>query len=185
MFTLNHTYMLKLGIGDPVKSRWFPLDTAAGLTWTQCQPCKSCYEQNDPIYNSRSFKSNKKLPCYDASCKSPFHCFEGDCFYGITYGDVYETKEVDSLDTSTLLPPDEPSPVSVQNIRFGCSLESKDFVSIQKKIIAGIMGLNWDSTSFMVQLGRLVPDRFSCCLFQPDKSFHSLLEFGDQMYDKK
>ncbi|GAY59506.1 hypothetical protein CUMW_194960 [Citrus unshiu] len=23
------------------------------------------------------------------------------------------------------------------------------------------MGLNWDSTSFMVQLGRLVPDRFS------------------------
>ncbi|KAK9212310.1 hypothetical protein WN943_001692 [Citrus x changshan-huyou] len=138
MFTLNHTYMLKLGIGDPVKSLWFLLDTVAG-----------------------------------------------DCFYGITYGDVYETKEVDSLDTSTLLPPDEPSPVSVQNIRFGCSLESKDFVSIQKKIIAGIMGLNWDSTSFMVQLGRLVPDRFSCCLVQPDKSFHSRLEFGDQMYDKK
>ena len=45
MFTLNHTYMLKLGIGDPVKSLWFLLDIVAGLTWTQCQPCKSCYEQ--------------------------------------------------------------------------------------------------------------------------------------------
>lgn len=45
MFTRNHTYMLKLGIGDPVKSLWFLLDTVAGLTWTQCQPCKSCYEQ--------------------------------------------------------------------------------------------------------------------------------------------
>lgn len=134
----SYLYMVKLGIRDTVKSLWFLLDTRAGLTWAQCQPCKSFHEQNDLIHNSRSLKSYKRLPCNDATYKSPFYCFKEGCFYSITYDDNSETKGVLSLETFTLLSPDENSQVSVQNIRFDCTFKSKDF--FRRKTLLGL----WD-----------------------------------------
>lgn len=75
------------------------------------------------------------------------------------------------------------SPASVQNIRFGFSYDSKGFGFIWWEKIAGILGLNRDPNSMIVQLGRLVLNRFSYCLVQPDKSFRIYLKFGDEMYE--
>ncbi|KAJ4726289.1 Aspartic proteinase [Melia azedarach] len=73
------------------------------------------------------------------------------------------------------------SPASVQNIRFGFSYDSKGFGFIWWEKIAGILGLNRDPNSMIVQLGRLVLNRFSYCLVQPDKSFRIYLKFGDEI----
>ncbi|KAK3199010.1 hypothetical protein Dsin_022425 [Dipteronia sinensis] len=59
----NAAYLVKVGIGELEDEYWLIFDTGSDLTWIQCKPCLSCYDQVDPIFNPKVsyplFKSNQ------------------------------------------------------------------------------------------------------------------------------
>lgn len=46
--------LVALCIGIPPVGNLLILDTGSGLTWIQCQPCKSCYNQSYPVFDPRN-----------------------------------------------------------------------------------------------------------------------------------
>ncbi|GER30271.1 eukaryotic aspartyl protease family protein [Striga asiatica] len=46
-------YLMKIGIGTPPIEILAIADTGSDLTWTQCQPCSGCYDQQDPLFDPR------------------------------------------------------------------------------------------------------------------------------------
>ncbi|KAI3985753.1 hypothetical protein MKX01_030667 [Papaver californicum] len=66
LLTLNYIVTLQLG----KRNMTVLVDTGSDLTWVQCQPCKLCYSQQDPILNPGLSRTYKSVACNSSSCQS-------------------------------------------------------------------------------------------------------------------
>ncbi|KAL5736010.1 hypothetical protein ACOSP7_030480 [Xanthoceras sorbifolium] len=181
-------YIAEVGIGTPPLKVNLLLDTGGGLIWTQCEPCKNCYPQPNPLYNSQASSTYRKLPCDHPLCSGPiklYTCVNGECIYGVSYGGGSSgyTKGVASLE-SFVFPANGQSTKTIDNIIFGCSNDNQNFATFQRNgQISGIMGINLSPNSLFKQLLGEIGNRFSYCVtpFEDVMPAPSLMRFGDDI----
>ncbi|KAG0479491.1 hypothetical protein HPP92_010349 [Vanilla planifolia] len=97
--TLNYIVTIKIGGKEMI----LVVDTGSDLTWVQCQPCSSCYSQEDPIFNPSASPSYQPILCNSPTCSSvqiatgiSFSCGidQPSCNYSLSYGDGSYTSGV-------------------------------------------------------------------------------------------
>ncbi|KAH7865740.1 hypothetical protein Vadar_010595 [Vaccinium darrowii] len=97
--TLNYIVTIELG----GKNTTVIVDTGSDLTWVQCQPCKLCYNQQDPLFNPNTSPSYQSVTCNSTTCQS-LQFSTGNsglcgtenqpptCDYSVSYGDGSYTR---------------------------------------------------------------------------------------------
>lgn len=168
-------YIVTVGVGTPKKEQSLIFDTGSDLTWIQCQPCvRSCYQQQEPIFNPSASKSYKNITCNSAECSrltaatgNTPGCSISTCIYGIQYGDSsfsvgYFGTETLSLTASSVFP----------NFLFGCGQNNQGLFGGA----AGLLGLGRDQVSVVSQTASKFGKYFSYCLPSPSSS--GTLSFG-------
>ncbi|XP_047331069.1 aspartic proteinase CDR1-like [Impatiens glandulifera] len=170
-------YLMEISIGTPPVKQLATIDTASVIVWTQCLPCMKCYEQIQPMFNSRNSLTYNVLRCNTTQCKSlerhNIHgCLEAThkCEYKVTYKDKSITYGDLALETykigNTLLP----------NMVYGCSNANKGGFDMNT---AGIIGLGRGPLSLVGQLGHLIRGKFSYCLVNwMERNTRSKISFG-------
>ncbi|KAL8536907.1 hypothetical protein ACS0TY_012186 [Phlomoides rotata] len=155
-------YLVTVGIGSPKKTLTLIFDTGSDLTWTQCQPCTSCYKQQDPIFNPSSSTSYSNISCGSSQCSqltsatgNNLGCSTGTCLYGIQYGDRsfsvgYFSKDTLSITSTDVFP----------NFLFGCGRNNQGLFGKT----AGLIGLGRDPLSLISQTSQKYGKYFSYCL---------------------
>ncbi|KAL5992893.1 hypothetical protein ACLOJK_013812 [Asimina triloba] len=170
----NGEFLTSLAIGTPPVPFLAILDTGSDLIWTQCKPCKDCYDQPGPVFDPSKSSSFKKLPCASSLCKAlPISKCSGDCEYLYSYGDYSTTQGVLASETFTF------GKVAVPSIGFGCGEDNEGKGFSQGD---GLMGMGWGPLSFASQLGA---GKFSYCLTSLDDTSTSPLLFGSLAQLKK
>ncbi|KAI3912046.1 hypothetical protein MKW98_007573 [Papaver atlanticum] len=76
----SSSYVVQLSLGTPptAEDQYLILDTAAELTWLQCDGCIDCFKQKQPLYNPHDSSTYKLLPCDHPLCKS-YNCNHNHC----------------------------------------------------------------------------------------------------------
>ncbi|XP_059275086.1 aspartyl protease family protein At5g10770-like [Lycium ferocissimum] len=156
-------YIVTLGIGTPKKDLSLVFDTGSDLTWTQCQPCvKSCYAQQQPIFNPSLSTTYSNISCSDTACsglKSATGnnpgCSSSKCIYGLQYGDSSFSIGFFAKDKLTLTPNDV-----FDGFMFGCGQNNKGLFGKT----AGLIGLGRDPLSIVSQTAQKFGKYFSYCL---------------------
>ncbi|KAH6783639.1 Eukaryotic aspartyl protease family protein [Perilla frutescens var. hirtella] len=155
-------YIVSVSLGSPKKSLSLIFDTGSDLTWTQCQPCaRSCYKQQDPIFDPSSSTSYTNITCTSPTCSqvssatgnSP-RCSGSTCVYTIQYGDQSFSVGYLSKDTLTIT-----SDVFT-NFQFGCGQNNQGLFGKT----AGLIGLGRDPLSIVSQTAAKYGKYFSYCL---------------------
>ncbi|KAI9185237.1 hypothetical protein LWI28_005534 [Acer negundo] len=171
-------YLVKIGIGTLGTGYWLILDTGSDLTWIQCKPCVSCYDQVDPIFDPKYSSSFRNLSCTKEISCHPYICKDRQCLYGISYEDGSESVGYIAREFFIFT---APSPPFSFRMKFGCSSEA---IGNFKGKISGVLGMNMEPISFMGQLGKYYfSNKFSYCLVAPDIVTHNYLKFGDDAYN--
>lgn len=178
-------YIVKVGIGTPPVFMFLLLDTGSGLIWSQCKPCKKCYKQKMPMYDSLASTTYRKLPCNHPLCagdKKIYECVNQQCVYDVSYGagDV-STRGVSSLESFTVGLNDKP--YVIQNLVFGCSDDTEIPVFEERGVLSGIMGFSLSPDSIVSQLSDQTGKRFSYCFppFTQEVNFPRFVKFGNDI----
>ncbi|MED6206253.1 hypothetical protein PIB30_024840, partial [Stylosanthes scabra] len=111
-----------LSIGTPPVEAFVIADTGSDLIWTQCLPCRNCYNQTLPIFDPARSCTFKSISCNSNNA----------CTYKYEYGDNSTT--IGNLATESF----RIGSLVVPNIAFGCSHES---FGLFYKTDNGIIGL--------------------------------------------
>ena len=155
----NGEFLMNLAIGTPAETYSAIMDTGSDLIWTQCKPCKVCFDQPTPIFDPEKSSSFSKLPCSSDLCAAlPISSCSDGCEYRYSYGDHSSTQGVLATETFTF------GDASVSKIGFGCGEDNRGRAYSQG---AGLVGLGRGPLSLISQLG--VP-KFSYCLTSIDDS---------------
>lgn len=155
----NGEFLMSLSIGTPPQSYEAIMDTGSDLIWTQCKPCKQCYDQPTPIFDPTQSSTFSKLPCSNELCTSlSTSSCNGDCEYAYSYGDYSSTQGV--LASETFSFGDE----KVVKIGFGCGEDNEGSGFSQG---SGLVGLGRGPLSLVSQLSE---PKFSYCLVSIDSS---------------
>lgn len=185
MYRDSFIYIVNVGIGTPPVFMFLVLDTGGGLIWSQCKPCKNCYRQRMPMYDSRASSTYRKLPCDHPLCvgdNNLYKCVDQQCVYDISYGNgEVTTKGVASLESFTVRAGNRAS--LVQNLIFGCSDDTKNALFEQRGVISGIMGFSLSPDSIVSQLADQIVKRFSYCFppFTEEVNFPRYVKFGNDV----
>lgn len=164
----NGEFLMKLAIGTPPLTFSAIMDTGSDLIWTQCSPCKDCFNQSTAIFDPKKSDSFSKLPCSSPLCKALPSSTCGDgCEYYYAYGDYSSTQGLLAAETFTF-----GDSVSVPKIGFGCGEENEGDGFNQG---AGLVGLGRGALSLVSQLNE---PKFSYCLNSIDDSKSSSLLMG-------
>ncbi|KZV23952.1 protein ASPARTIC PROTEASE IN GUARD cell 1-like [Dorcoceras hygrometricum] len=163
--TLNSgNYVVTVGLGTPARTLTLVLDTGSDLTWTQCQPCiRSCYKQQEPIFNPSASSSYSNISCNSAQCSQlasatgnkPGCLSDSTCLYLIQYGDQSFTIGYLSKDKLTIS-----ADLVVPNFLFGCGQDNQGLFGST----AGLIGLGRDALSLVSQTAPQFGKYFSYCL---------------------
>ncbi|PQQ17475.1 aspartyl protease family protein [Prunus yedoensis var. nudiflora] len=140
------------------------VDTGSDLTWFQCQPCKLCYNQQEPLFNSSASPSYKSVLC-NSSTFQALHFDTGNsgacgsnptsCNYVVNYGDGSYTRGELGSDHLSL------GATPVKNFVFGCGRNNKGLF----RGASGLMGMGRsESVSLVSQTSALFGGVFSYCL---------------------
>ncbi|CAL5013702.1 unnamed protein product [Urochloa decumbens] len=160
-----HTeYLIHLGIGTPPQPVVLTFDTGSDLTWTQCQPCLSCFDQALPHFALSQSSTFGHFLCESAECQHlPYWSCggrpwgNGSCVYTYFYGDKSLTNGRLGFDTFTFAGSGTGRPSSVPGQPFGCGFfNSGSF----KNNETGIAGFGRGPLSLP---SRLKLDNFSHC----------------------
>ncbi|KAJ0965741.1 hypothetical protein J5N97_026879 [Dioscorea zingiberensis] len=117
--TLNYVVTVELG----GRKMTVIVDTGSDLTWVQCKPCTSCYNQQDPVFDPSASPSYRSIPCNSSSCDSLTLATgnsgicsidQQSCSYSLSYGDGSYSHGVLSSDSINL------GSMLVNNFIFGC-----------------------------------------------------------------
>ncbi|XP_073304768.1 aspartic proteinase CDR1-like [Primulina huaijiensis] len=163
---------MKIRIGTPPVEILGIADTGSDLTWTQCKPCASCFEQKVPLFDPNNTKTYRKLSCEaelcsvvgQSSCDS-----ENKCNYEVSYGDrSYSTGE---MGTETFVLGNATFP----KVAFGCGHDNSGTFN---ETATGIVGLGGGDISIVKQLDKSIGGRFSYCLTFLDSNVSSKISFG-------
>ncbi|KAG5563107.1 hypothetical protein RHGRI_005751 [Rhododendron griersonianum] len=152
-------YIVTLGLGTPKKDLTLTFDTGSDITWIQCQPCISCYQQQEPIFNPSGSQTYKNLSCTTPQC-SQLHikgCTRATntCLYAVIYGDGSFTIGLYATETLTLTPSDV-----FPGFAFGCGLNNTGLF----RGAAGLLGLGRGPPSLVAQTASKYGSYFSYCL---------------------
>ncbi|KAF8034551.1 hypothetical protein BT93_C0768 [Corymbia citriodora subsp. variegata] len=171
-------YVVTVGLGTPTKNLTLIFDTGSALTWTQCEPCLSCYSQADPIFDPSQSSSYANISCSAPSCTNllsgtglPPDCNDSTCVYGATYVDGSFTTGFFATETLTISPTDV-----ITNFEFGCGEDNEGTFNGS----AGLLGLARDPISILEQSATQYGQYFSYCL-PPLSSCTGYLTFGRGM----
>lgn len=163
-------YFVRIGVGSPARSQYMVIDSGSDIVWVQCQPCRQCYHQSDPVFDPADSASFAGVSCSSAVCDRVENsgCHAGRCKYEVSYGDGSYTKGTLALETLTI------GHTMVQNVAIGCGHMNRGmFIGA-----AGLLGLGGGSMSLVGQLGGQTGGAFSYCLVSRGTGSSGSLEFG-------
>ena len=173
--TLN--YIVTLGLGGQNMS--MIVDTGSDLTWVQCKPCESCYDQQGPLFEPSNSPSYQSILCNSTTCQSlQFASGNSEacgsnpstCNYVVNYGDgSYTTGElgVEHLNFGG---------ISVSNFVFGCGRNNKGLFGVA----SGLMGLGRSDLSIISQTSATFGGAFSYCLPSAEAGASGSLVMGNE-----
>ncbi|XBH72472.1 aspartyl protease family protein At5g10770 [Aegilops tauschii subsp. strangulata] len=145
------------------------VDTGSDLTWVQCKPCRTCYAQQDPLFDPASSATYAAVPCNASACAAslkeatgaPGFCARGGggggnerCYYALGYGDGSFSRGVLATDTVGL------GGANLDGFVFGCGLSNHGLFGGT----AGLMGLGRTELSLVSQTASRFGGVFSYCL---------------------
>ncbi|XP_076893433.1 aspartyl protease family protein At5g10770-like [Bidens hawaiensis] len=157
--TLNYIVTVTLG-GRNVT---LIVDTGSDLTWVQCEPCSSCYNQQEPLFNPSQSPAYKPVLCKSTTCQDLASATGSSgvcgfnsttCNYYVTYGDGSYTRgdlANDNLVLGTTL---------VKDFVFGCGRDNDGLFGG----VSGLMGLGRSGFSVVSQTYDVFEGVFSYCL---------------------
>ncbi|KAI3462394.1 hypothetical protein Pfo_019057 [Paulownia fortunei] len=161
-------FLMELSIGTPPASYSAILDTGSDLIWTQCKPCRQCFNQPTLIFDPKESSSFSELSCSSDLCASlPMSsCNDGKCEYLYAYGDYSSTEGIMATETFTF------GKVSIPNVGFGCGFDNEGVGFNQG---GGLVGLGRGPLSLVSQLDE---PKFSYCLTSIGSTKTSTLLMG-------
>ncbi|XP_030471698.2 aspartic proteinase nepenthesin-1 [Syzygium oleosum] len=167
----NGEFLMQLSMGTPPYSFSAIVDTGSDLIWTQCKPCRQCFDQSTPIFDPKKSSTFSKLTCTSQLCEvlPTSSCGSDGCEYLYTYGDYSSTQGILASETFTFA-----DSVSIPKVGFGCGEDNEGSGFDQG---AGLVGLGRGPLSLVSQLG--VP-KFSYCLTSIDDTKTSKLLMGSE-----
>ncbi|PHT99495.1 hypothetical protein BC332_29283 [Capsicum chinense] len=150
----NGEFLMQISIGSPSESYNAIMDTGSDLVWTQCKPCKECFDQSTPIFDPSKSSTFEKISCSNKLCEAlPMSsCGDSNCEYTYTYGDYSSSEGFLASETFTF------GEVSIPHVAFGCGNDNEGSGFSQG---AGLVGLGRGPLSLVSQLHM---SRFSYCL---------------------
>ncbi|CAH2067926.1 unnamed protein product [Thlaspi arvense] len=176
--TLNYIVTVELG----GKNMSLIVDTGSDLTWVQCQPCRSCYNQQGPLYDPSVSSYYKTVFCNSSTCQDLVAATgnrglcggnsgveKTTCDYVVSYGDGSYTRG--DLGSESIQLGD----TKVENFVFGCGRNNKGLFGGA----SGLMGLGRSSVSLVSQTTENFNGVFSYCLPSLEDGASGSLSFGD------
>ncbi|KAK9117814.1 hypothetical protein Scep_015907 [Stephania cephalantha] len=163
-------YFVRLGVGSPPRDQYMVIDSGSDIVWVQCQPCRQCYKQSDPVFDPANSASFSTVTCGSTVCGriENANCNAGRCRYEVSYGDGSYTKGTMALETLTF------GRTVVRNVAIGCGHWNRGmFVGA-----AGLLGLGGGLMSFNGQLGGQTGGTFGYCLVSRGTASEGSLVFG-------
>ncbi|KAL5201281.1 hypothetical protein ABZP36_035635 [Zizania latifolia] len=151
-------YIVSVGLGTPAKEFSVVFDTGSDLSWVQCQPCKDCYDQQDPLFDPEQSSTYSAVPCDAQECdelESPSCSSDNKCRYEVVYGDQSQTDGDLVRDTLTLTPS-----AKLAGFVFGCGDENTGLFGQAD----GLVGLGREKVSLSSQAAPNYGAGFSYCL---------------------
>ncbi|GMI91938.1 hypothetical protein like AT1G79720 [Hibiscus trionum] len=171
--TLN--YIVTVEIGG--RNMTVIVDTGSDLTWVQCQPCKSCYDQKEPLFNPSASPSYRTSSCNSSECQSLAFATGNTgicggepptCNYVVSYGDGSYTRGDLAIDHLNL------GKTPVDNFVFGCGQNNKGLFGGA----SGLLGLGRSSISLVSQTSAMFGGFFSYCLPSTESETSGSLVLG-------
>ncbi|XP_004488367.1 protein ASPARTIC PROTEASE IN GUARD CELL 1-like [Cicer arietinum] len=176
IYPIDDAYGLFLWIGTPVQIILVMLDIGSPISWSQCDPCNSCYPMQRSPFNTRASSTFRELGCYSDTCLIPMmrklfgNCTGWTCRYNVKYGkDQSHSFGVMVTDTLNF----ENSNAEVENFIIGCG---DSFEGPFRTQFSGVFGLGRGPLSVQSQLNAKA---FSFCPVSQESERHSILEFYD------
>ncbi|XP_010265509.1 PREDICTED: aspartyl protease family protein At5g10770-like [Nelumbo nucifera] len=171
--TLNYIVTVELG----GKNMTVIVDTGSDLTWVQCDPCKSCYGQQDPLFKPSISPSYQSVLCNTSTCQT-LQLATGNsgvcgtdqrtCNYFVRYGDgSYTRGELgrERLDLGGTV---------MEGFVFGCGRNNKGLFGGA----SGLMGLGRTKLSLVSQTFSKFGGVFSYCLPSSEADASGSLTLG-------
>ncbi|KAF2323042.1 hypothetical protein GH714_032948 [Hevea brasiliensis] len=172
--TLNYIVTVELG----GRNMTVIVDTGSDLTWVQCQPCRLCYNQQDPLFNPSVSPSYETVLCNSSICQSLQFATGNSgvcgsnpqtCNYVVNYGDGSYTRG--ELGTEHLNLGTTP----VDNFIFGCGRNNRGLFGGA----SGLMGFGRSDLSLISQSSAIFGGIFSYCLPNTAADASGSLVLGD------
>lgn len=163
-------YFVRIGVGSPPRDQYMVIDSGSDMVWFQCQPCKLCYKQSDPVFDPAKSGSYTGVSCGSSVCDRIENsgCHSGGCRYEVMYGDGSYTKGTLALETLTF------GRTVIRNVAMGCGHRNRGmFVGA-----AGLLGIGGGSMSFVGQLTGQTGGAFGYCLVSRGTDSTGSLVFG-------
>ncbi|KAL9292039.1 Protein ASPARTIC PROTEASE IN GUARD CELL 2 [Arabidopsis thaliana] len=163
-------YFVRIGVGSPPRDQYMVIDSGSDMVWVQCQPCKLCYKQSDPVFDPAKSGSYTGVSCGSSVCDRIENsgCHSGGCRYEVMYGDGSYTKGTLALETLTF------AKTVVRNVAMGCGHRNRGmFIGA-----AGLLGIGGGSMSFVGQLSGQTGGAFGYCLVSRGTDSTGSLVFG-------
>ncbi|KAL6180900.1 hypothetical protein ACLB2K_047558 [Fragaria x ananassa] len=161
-------YLMNVSVGTPPVQLLGIADTGSDLIWTQCKPCKQCFNQNPSLFDPARSSTYKTLPCQSSSCSALDQATcaaasdgQDTCQYSYRYGDRSYTHGSLAVETFTI-GSTSGRKVSLPKIVFGCGHDNGGTFDESG---SGLIGLGGGPLSFISQLSKSTNGgKFSYCL---------------------
>ncbi|CAN6202146.1 unnamed protein product [Urochloa humidicola] len=190
---VTNEYLLRVSVGTPPRPVALTLDTGSDLVWTQCAPCRGCFDQRLPLLDPAASSTYAALPCGAAPCRAlPFASCGGGggggrgrgnrtCAYAYHYGDKSVT--VGHLATDRFTFGDDgdtgggdgnagAGSLAARRLTFGCGHFNKGVFQSNETGIAGFGRGRWSLPS------QLNVTTFSYCFTSMFGSASSVVTLG-------
>lgn len=177
--TLNYIVTIEMG----GKNATVIMDTGSDLTWVQCQPCESCYNQQGPFYDPSISPTFQPILCNSTTCgylqsatglRGACVFSNSSCQYMVNYGDGSYTRGELGRETlgfeNTIL----------KDIVFGCGRINRGLFGGA----SGLLGLGRSRLSLVLQTTEVFGGVFSYCLPDTDYKSGSLVLGSDSSWYK-
>ncbi|KAJ9178901.1 hypothetical protein P3X46_010747 [Hevea brasiliensis] len=172
--TLNYIVTVELG----GRNMTVIVDTGSDLTWVQCQPCRLCYNQQDPLFNPSVSPSYETVLCNSSICQSLQFATGNSgvcgsnpptCNYVVNYGDgSYTRGELGTEHLNLGTTPED-------NFIFGCGRNNRGLFGGA----SGLMGFGRSDLSLISQSSAIFGGIFSYCLPNTAADASGSLVLGD------
>ncbi|KAI3457547.1 hypothetical protein Pfo_014210 [Paulownia fortunei] len=180
LFFREPLFTLDIGIGTPATQTTLVFDTAAPLTWTQCEPCIMCFKQDYPVFDpskSISFKRMRR----SHTLASWFNCTLLECYYFVETHGGQSSQGIVSMETFSFRGSSGINEQRLTDVVFGCGTYNHGRLGPQT-MLTGLLGMGNSPTSLVRQLGNRAMHRFSYCLpaLKSSRTKSSVLRFGEE-----